>query len=165
METLLNKLNLQLSDNNKQGVHTTFCVINNSDGSPRWVCNSKSNVPHFLNFYLISSFRSWMFAFAIRVVFFLRLQKFVFRTINVRSKYSDNGTSSIVNFSNTNWAIFTGTVGVNNKMLLYEETENEYKYSHKEYIRFGKYLKIAKVESVLKEMGLISKMRRHNPKT
>ena len=123
MEALLEKLNLQLSDKKTHNSQTSFCVINNSDGSPRWVCNSNSNVPHFLNFYLISSFRSWMFAYAIRVVFFLRLQKVVFNTVDVSSKNNDNGTGFMVNFAKTNWAIFTGTVGINNKMLLYEETE------------------------------------------
>ncbi len=123
METLLKTLNLQRSGENERDGQISLCIINNSDGTPRWICNAKSNKPHFLNFYLVSSLRSWMFAFSIRVIFFLRLQRFVFETINVSVKNTDNYSGSVINFSLTNWAIFTGTVGLNNKTLMYEETD------------------------------------------
>ncbi len=49
------------------------------------------------------------------------------------------------------------------EQTIYEEKEGQETCLYKEYIRFGKYLKITVIESVLKEMGLIAQMRRHNP--
>lgn len=124
METLLKNLNLRICDNNTDGSHTTLSIINNPDGSPRWLCNSESTIPHFLKFYSVSSFRSWIFAFVIKVIFLLRLQKFVFETISVCSDNSSNNTGTIISLNQTNWAIFTGTVGINNKILIYEKTRH-----------------------------------------
>lgn len=124
MKAIFKHLGIQLVDKKKKGTIVTLLVINNPDGTPRWICNAKSKTPLFLKFYLIDSLKSQLIARAIKAVFFLGLQKIIFKTVTTGFETLDNEIDPIVNISNDNWAIFTGTVGPNNKILIYENSMN-----------------------------------------
>ncbi len=118
MQEILKHLNYQLSTaSNAKKV--TLIVVNNSDGSPRWICNSATSKPFFLKFYAISSFRSKIFAKLFELAFKLNLKGFLTKKVEVSVEILDENKSLIVDLEKSNWALFTGTVGPNNKMLVY----------------------------------------------
>jgi len=133
MKSVFKYLNIELSDLQSNGENTSFLVINNTDGTPRWICNSNSKKPLFLKFYSVSSLKSRLFATAIKMIFFFRFHKLLFQNQKFSISKIDDNLGTIVDFSNNNWAIFTGTVGPNNKILIYEEGSKEnyfYKLAH-----------------------------------
>jgi thymidylate kinase len=125
MKNTLTQLNILCVNDKRRCQKATFLVINNTDGSPRWICNANATKPLFLDFYLVSSFSSRIFSFAIRLVFFLRLQKLVFKTEEVRLIPMVEQLNPIVDYTTNNWALFTGTTGPNNKILITEEIGNQ----------------------------------------
>ncbi|PCJ94031.1 MAG: hypothetical protein COA50_12785 [Flavobacteriaceae bacterium] len=155
MKAILKHLNIQLMDNQKKGASVKLLVINNPDGTPRWICNAASKKPLFLKFYLIKSSKSQLIALGIKTVFFLGLQKIFFKTIKTNFEAIDETQEPIINMLHANWAIFTGTVGPNNKILIYEETENRssfYKVANSQ-----KTLSlIMKEEEIIKELGTMN---------
>lgn len=88
--------------------------INNPDGSIRWIWPATSKSPLFLKFYHIQGLKAYVFALVIKFIFILRLQKLIFKTSKVES------SSASLNFDN-NWALFTGTIGPNQKYILYKK--------------------------------------------
>lgn len=85
------------------------CTISNPDGSPRWIWPVKSTQPNFLRFYNINSVRSRLFNLAVKVIFFLRCQQWIF---------SQSDMAIPVAFEE-NWALFTGTAGIHRKAVVY----------------------------------------------
>lgn len=96
---------------------TTFSYILNPDGSVRWFWNSKSEKPLFLKFYNAATPKAKVFSYVIRLVFALRLQRLVFKKETVY--YTEDG-NPLFNMEG-DWAIFTGTVGPNNKAVLFAD--------------------------------------------
>ncbi|MBK8724300.1 MAG: hypothetical protein IPL95_19240 [Saprospiraceae bacterium] len=96
--------------------------INNLDGSPRWIWNLKSSKPHFLKFYNVSSLKSKIFYYFVKIVFFLKLQSLVFQKSNYY--FTQNG-SPLIDLKSKDWALFLGTPGPNNKAVLYNEATKE----------------------------------------
>lgn len=133
MKAIFTQLNILNESHSKAGKPVAFLVINNVDGTPRWICNAESKKPLFLNFYMVSSWRSWVFSTLIKLVFFLQIQKWVFTVEHAELKKTEDQHQPVVDFFAANWAIFTGTVGPNNKILIVEE-KNEtiffYKVAH-----------------------------------
>lgn len=121
MKQTLKQLNILCVNEQIRCKKVTFLVINNTDKSPRWICNANATKPLFLDFYLVSSFSSMIFSFAIRLVFFLRLQKLIFKTEEFRLIPKVEQINPIVDYTSINWALFTGTAGPNNKLLLIEK--------------------------------------------
>lgn len=117
MENIFAKIGYSLSStkNNPNDIIFEMLFIKNPDGSPRWIWNANSSKPSFLKFYNIGSFRAWLFAFALKTVFILKLQKAVFGKKTFFATQIDN---PILDFKK-NWALFTGTIGPNNKAILY----------------------------------------------
>ncbi len=154
MEKIFNSLGIKTSSA-KDGILINLLVVNNRDGSPRWICNLSSKKPLFLKFYSISSFQSKVFAFLIECIFLLNLQSFIFTK---KKLYLTQKQSSLfpIDFSNVNWAIFTGTVGPNNKIIAYKEDNGN-----------GKFYKIAYSSKVLSlienEEFIINKLGFINP--
>lgn len=93
----------------------SFSYILNPDGSLRWFWNTNSNKPLFLKFYNAVTTKGKLFRLAINVIFSLRLQRFFFKKENVYYTKRENPLFDIEN----DWAVFTGTVGPNNKDLLF----------------------------------------------
>lgn len=94
----------------------TVLSIKNTDGTLRWIWNAKNVNPVFLKFYSTSSFSSLLTAALIRLVFFMKLQHILFK--KAKLYYDDPIIAPICNLQEE-WALFTGTAGPNNKLILY----------------------------------------------
>lgn len=92
--------------------------INNPDGTPRWLWNASNTQPIFLKFYNVGSFRALVFMLGIRLVFLLRLQHLVFKK---NSLYIQAIAANSSFDYQQPWALFTGTVGPNNKIVIYNK--------------------------------------------
>lgn len=117
MENIFNKIGYTLSrksNSTNDSVLDVLC-IKNPDGSIRWVWNANNKKPLFLKFYNVGNKRAKLFAFMIKMVFALRLQKLIFS----RTRYFYNKETITLFDCNDAWALFTGTVGPNNKAILY----------------------------------------------
>ena len=117
MENIFAKMGYAISSTriNTNDAVLEVLLIKNPDGSPRWIWDADSSKPLFLKFYNIGSFRAWFFAAAIKTVFILKLQKLAF---SKKRYYVAKQSSPVVDYQK-NWALFTGTVGPNNKAVLY----------------------------------------------
>lgn len=117
MENIFNKIGfaVSLKKENQNDVAVTLLSINNPDGTPRWIWNAKCNKPLFLKFYNVGSKRAFLFASIIKLVFILKLQKIAFKK---KTYFISKLGNELFDFNN-DWALFTGTVGPNNKAILY----------------------------------------------
>ena len=117
------KNSIKAKESSSEANVISLLYIQNTDGSIRWIQPSKLTQPLFIKFYSTSSYKSILYAFIIRVVFLLRIQKYIFKTasmdISVLNQINKNENLS------DNWAIFTGTEGPNRKILLYQSKERE----------------------------------------
>lgn len=117
MKNIFTKLGFSLSKNKKQtsDVAIDFFIINNKDGMPKWIWSGKSRKPFFLKYYNIENQSSFVFASLIKLVFFLKLQKYFY----IKKRYFvDNESNSFFNL-NTDWAIFSETIDTNNRVTLF----------------------------------------------
>jgi thymidylate kinase len=89
--------------------------IKNPDGTPRWIWKKSQNQPLFLKFYSISSFRAKCFAALIHIIFYMKLQGIIFSS---KKYYTSSQTKTLIDLDDQ-WALFTGTIGPNNKAVLY----------------------------------------------
>jgi len=112
---------LGLSSSTQKNGSIELFYINNQDGSPRWFWNADNPNPDFLKFYAVSNPKSKAFAFAIRIIFSLKLQSLLFRKNKIWVK-SDEG-HAIAPFIAGNFALFTGTAGQNRKLVLYAKQQ------------------------------------------
>lgn len=122
MKHLLEKLNYK-TDTSDKGTKLDVFIIKNPDDTARWVFPAHANKPHFLKFYHVEGFRSRVFALISRIVFFLGIQSFVYHkeSWNLNPLISENKVT--INLNKAQWALFTGTPGPNNKMVLFTEKE------------------------------------------
>jgi thymidylate kinase len=119
MEAILKHLELQLSSN-KNGQRLELMFINNPNGSPRWIWNAKSTKPFFLKFYSVNSFKSKVFEWMLQLIFILKLQKWCFKTSTFYVRNGNHKLNQELNLFKSNWALFTGTIGPNNKLVGYK---------------------------------------------
>ncbi|MFT4532808.1 MAG: thymidylate kinase [Saprospiraceae bacterium] len=121
--TIFKSLNLTYSrgPRSEDVLVTNVQYINSPDGSVRWMWPSQLKKPLFLKFYSITSYKSRIIALVIRLVFLLRLQKYVFK--NIHGSLSQTNELSLIDYTKNNWALFTGTSGPNRKVMVYKETE------------------------------------------
>ncbi|MCZ8145291.1 hypothetical protein [Flavobacterium sp.] len=118
MEKLFEKAGYRLttSPRSSQQARLAWLQINNPDGTPRWLWNASNKKPIFLKFYNVGSFRAFVFMIGIRLVFLLRLQHLIFKK---NSLYIESIASHSSFDYQQPWALFTGTVGPNNKTVVY----------------------------------------------
>jgi thymidylate kinase len=118
MENIFKKIgyNLSSSNDNKNLEEIKLLQINNPDKTARWIWNASNKQPIFLKFYNEGSVRAKIFALIIKTIFFLKLQKLFFKQSTFYFQKNDNSIFDI----NKNWAIFLGTIGPNNKALLFD---------------------------------------------
>ncbi|TRX39484.1 hypothetical protein [Flavobacterium restrictum] len=117
METIFKTIGFTIAEttNNVAAKKLDLLYIKNPDGTPRWIWEKNQKHPLFLKFYATSSYRAQLFAAGIRFLFYLKLQKIVFAG---KSFWVTNQTNTLFQLQ-SNWALFTGTVGPNNKAILY----------------------------------------------
>lgn len=117
MKDILNKTGYVVSETQSTAsdVKLALLTINNPDGSPRWIWNATSKKPLFLKFYTIGTGKARIFSMMIKIIFALRLQGLFFK----KSSYYFSANEDPVFNIGTDWALFTGTVGPNNKAVLF----------------------------------------------
>jgi thymidylate kinase/tRNA A-37 threonylcarbamoyl transferase component Bud32 len=111
--------NSPLSEKSKK---LSVLQINNSDGSIRWLWPSNLKSPLFLKFYNAGSSRSSVYALLIELIFKFRLSGFFFTKSDL---YIERSTEKTNFNAFESWAIFTGTQGPNNKLLIYQISNNK----------------------------------------
>lgn len=119
METIFNQLGIEVSKTpiNSSTETINLLYIPNTDNSVRWVWPTHCKQPLFLKFYNTHSFKTKCYALLMKIIFTLKLQRLFFKQIKM---YVLNKAHNQYNFKlSQQWAIFTGTVGPNNKALLY----------------------------------------------
>ena len=90
-----------------------LCIYENS-GHPRWIWPIESKKPIFLEFYQASTSKQKAFSLAVRIIFFIGIQKWVF----------DKHPAPVEALNNhNNWAIFNGTVGPNQKKIMINDSQ------------------------------------------
>ncbi len=133
MDEILKLLNYNLDFDLTSGEVVKLIVINNPDGTIRWFMPANGRKPYFLKFYAITGIKSRLFSAFSKLVFLFRLQGFVFPTKRVGfspiSTPLENNAPKVDLLSNSEWAVFTGTVGPNRKGVLFsKEKESGYFY-------------------------------------
>lgn len=94
---------------------TTFQFITNSDGSIRWIWPADNKKPVFLKLYSASSLKAKLYVLIIKTLFLLRLQSLIAK----KDIAAFDGFPSDINTDCTReWALFTGTVGPNRKIII-----------------------------------------------
>jgi thymidylate kinase len=135
--------------------------IQNPDGTPRWVWNANNKQPIFLKFYNVGSKRARFFSLAIQLVFIFNLQRLFFK----KSRYFFSKQSNPAFDCNDNWALFMGTIGPNNKAILFANKsfykvangENSHQLIQNEYLQLQKIIHKNGLSFVVPQSKLITK--------
>ena len=148
MKEIFNKIGYHIESTKKvDSSIVELLMINNPDGTPRWIWKSNSKKPIFLKFYNIGSKRALLFATLIKLVFKLGVQKLFFKRQTLYFSKQDKFLFDI----NDDWVLFTGTIGPNNKIIVY--TKNTF-------------LKIATTENskilIQNEYSILSQLEKSN---
>jgi thymidylate kinase len=116
------ELNYWLQNVSKEGnSEGSYSYFLNADGSIRWIWPSSNSKPVFLKFYSATTLKAKCFVLAIKVVFHLKLQRFFFN----KTKAPFTQLHKEFNLNNDkDWALFTGTVGINRKAIIYGTSMN-----------------------------------------
>ena len=119
MENIFHKVGYTISNqkNSEQDVVQDVLFIKNPNGSIRWIWNADNSKPLFLKFYNVGGFRSKIFTLAVKIIFGLKVQRIVFNKMRYYFKKQENSFFDCTD----RWALFTGTMGVNNKAILYTD--------------------------------------------
>lgn len=113
---------------NRDWKKRSFEYIKNLDGSIRWMWPKENRSPDFLKFYSAMSLKAMIYEQVLKWTFYIPiLRKFFIKNFVVRSSdelYIDQLTQE----SSGKYAIFTGTVGPNRKIVVYNKSidENEF---------------------------------------
>ena len=106
-----------------------FYFINNKDGSMRWIFPANSSHPTFLKFYSASSFIAKSYSLVIKLLYSFKLGNVGtsgnFYIHHLNTLFPEQ---IIAEFNGEQYAIFTGTVGPNRKVLLAIDKDKETKY-------------------------------------
>jgi thymidylate kinase len=121
MKSIFEALNISLVDSEFDGQCLELLVVKNSDGSPRWITPKSSSKPLFLKFYHQGTFRSQLIYRLIKLVYVFRIQSFVFKRHTLYVDAANLNRNQIIDPSSHNWALFAGTPGPNNKLVVYSE--------------------------------------------
>lgn len=95
-----------------------FYFITNTDKSIRWIWPIKNKKPIFLKFYSNLSLKSKAYALFVKLLFKLKLQKIIAKK---GVACFDFFPSEFNIDSSKEWAIFTGTIGPNRKIIVFGE--------------------------------------------
>lgn len=120
MKTLFESLGYQVTDKKiwTDSIPLELHYVNNPDGSTRWVWPSYLDQPLFLKFYNVSSIRSGLFVLFVKIIFRLNLQFLFFKTKTICVRPTPYCEFDFC--FDEHWALFTGTSGPNNKLVVYQ---------------------------------------------
>lgn len=121
MQTIFSNIGYKTT-NNSQSKKIEVFVISNPDGSPRWIIPTSCKSPLFLKFYNVNNYKSLLISNFFSFTYKLGLKKFLLKKQSFQLEKTEN---AIFDLSLSNWALFTGTPGPNNKIVVYEELPNE----------------------------------------
>ena len=103
----------------------SYHVINNPDGSPRWIYSTSLRSPLFLKFYPITGMRSRLIQFAFSALFYTGLIRLIRKTVDVDVDVEGAFFKKYVKAeSKEQWALFAGTLGPNQKIVMYQKTSD-----------------------------------------
>jgi hypothetical protein len=97
-----------------------WSVVNNHDGSPRWIYPTTLRRPRFLAFYNFNHRKASLYKFFVKTAFFLRMPALVRNgrmTIHHRAPVQ---VETLIAVADRDYAIFTGTAGPNRKVVVAE---------------------------------------------
>lgn len=119
MENIFSKIGYTISShkNSEKDIVQDVLFIKNPDGTIRWIWNAVNDQPLFLKFYNVGGFRAKIFTLIVKIIFKLKVQKIIFTK---RTYYFRKQENSFFDCTD-NWALFTGTIGLNNKAVLYTD--------------------------------------------
>lgn len=109
-------MGVQLSPTPTGGAAVHCYVVNNADGSPRWIWPADAGRPDFLRFYHTGTWRSMAYALWVRCLFLLRWRS---RVAHQRISFWYVPANSHTADPLQPWALFTGTVGPNRKLVMW----------------------------------------------
>lgn len=152
MEAIFKKFGYELvADKKAHGDKVMFKYFPNPDGSIRWVWPTYIREPLFLKFYNASSFKAQIFCWYVKILFFLRIQNRFFKSLKFRLVHKPVVPEGFDMFGH--WALFTGTVGPNNKALIYISNPEQ----EPEFIKIASTVSAEKL--LRKEVDSISKLQ------
>ena len=100
-----------------------FYVFNKITGEPRWVFPSTLRSPLFLKFYPVNTLRSKLMKFMLNLIFHVGLIRLFTQKVTVGLDTVPNYFDWLIDKSSDQFAFFTGTVGPNRKVILYQFDE------------------------------------------
>ncbi len=99
--------------------HFQVDYINNPDGTIRWLCPAQANKPHFLALYNGNGLRAKLIKKAFKLCWKVGLKKTMISSqFSVFTKEEIPLQDYLTHSNSSNWALFTGTVGENRKLVL-----------------------------------------------
>lgn len=124
IETAMARIGITISLQQDQAHNTKIkCFfINNPDGSIRWLFPADLKSPEFLRFYYQGNVKSLALKLLYKTFYMLRIQRFIVSG-SIELFVSDKEWSSVI--QSPVWALFTGTKGVNRKMILWHLQQNK----------------------------------------
>ena len=112
MKEIFNALGFQVAETRRSIVDKEFTMslINNPDGSVRWIWPTRLKQPLFLKFYNKQSVKSRVLFTLFRLVFKFHLQSFVFKK---KTFFLEQNSLQEMDFDlQSDWALFTGYLAV-----------------------------------------------------
>ena len=118
MEKILQQLGYLVSNSKESSEYEKMNIlfIINPDGTVRWFWPSHLTKPLFLKFYNTGNYKSQLYSLVIKLIFLFKLQSLVFRSKQIFYKKNTSQNSKF--YIGSEWTIFTGTIGPNNKAVL-----------------------------------------------
>ncbi|GAA5038692.1 hypothetical protein GCM10011506_36830 [Marivirga lumbricoides] len=125
MQNIFKHIGYNVDNEASEAKELPIMMIKNPDGSARWIWHAQARKPYFLKFYNVSGLKPFAFATFCRIVFFLRIQRAIFSSKKVRLTHCDPSHPILNLFESSQWALFTGTTGPNNKMVIFHQGKEE----------------------------------------
>ncbi len=155
VKNIFERIGYQVSDTrlspSDEEINLLFII--NTDGSIRWIWPAHLKTALFLKFYSVQGFKSMLLNFLFRLTFVLRLQAILF---NHKKLFVSKAPDSESDFDiHSEWSLFTGTIGPNNKAIMYVKENG-----------LGSFIKIALSKTacalVEREMNMLNQLKAMN---
>ena len=119
-----NENTLELNNDDQENSYSQsrdFEYIQNPDGTIRWIWPKENNSPDFLKFYSAMSAKAVLNTWLMKIIFYMPLFRNVlikdFSVVSNSNLFVDDLTSN----KSGEYAVFTGTVGPNRKIVVYNK--------------------------------------------